>query len=115
MFGDQEPQQDITAQLGAPYQRWLTAFGSYAGNSASLKIENITGGVFESNDPLPEQDTEYGTMQIDFFDCSNATISIEIPSVTKSQTFASRPILETKPLMEPSSEKGRQRFKLPFQ
>jgi hypothetical protein len=94
VFDAQEPQAGITAQLGAPDQRWLTAFGSYSGTSASLKIENTTGGLFERDDPIPEQDTEYGTMQIDFSDCSNAEVSFDIPSAGQSGTFALERVLK---------------------
>ena len=67
------------ATFGAPDQRWLTALGSYSGTTATLKLENTTGGSFNSATPSPTQDTDYGTLDIDFTDCNNATVTYNIP------------------------------------
>jgi hypothetical protein len=75
------------ATLGGPDQRWLTALGSYSGTSASLKVENTTGGLFNALNPTPTQDTDYGTLDIDFADCNNLTVTFDLPGAGESGQF----------------------------
>lgn len=81
-FDLERPDAGSSAMIGDEGHRWLTAFGHYAeGESAiSLSIENTTGGVFDSADPPVMQDTDYGSIDLEFSDCLNGTMTYAIPS-----------------------------------
>jgi cyclophilin family peptidyl-prolyl cis-trans isomerase len=74
------PDDGVTAILGEPGHRWLTAQGSYSGNSAVLDISLSSGGIFDSDSPVPGT-TPYGTMTVEFSGCNAGVISYDIPSV----------------------------------
>lgn len=80
-YDTERPPEDVIALLGEPGHRWLTAFGTYAGNLASLGIELTSGGVFNSGEPMVAQDPAYGTIEIEFIDCNNAILIYNIPSL----------------------------------
>lgn len=73
------PDSSVTANLGEPGHRWLTAFGEYSGGSAMLDIELTQGGVFDSATPAVQQ-TNDGTVIVDFFGCNEGMITYNIPS-----------------------------------
>jgi cyclophilin family peptidyl-prolyl cis-trans isomerase len=79
--------QSMLATFGADDQRWVTAVGSYDGNRAELRAELTTGGVFNASDPLPVQDTEYGSIILEFEDCSLAHVDFDFPSAGESGNF----------------------------
>jgi len=68
------------AILGDAAHRWLTAYGPYSGDTATLQFEVTRGGVFD--DPLPTtQDPDYGTLVVTFDpDCLHATAHVQIPA-----------------------------------
>jgi glucose/arabinose dehydrogenase len=77
----ERPPQDVTAMLGEPGHRWLTAQGPYDGDTALLDINVSSGGVFDSAMPAvgpPEQD---GTMTITWSGCNSAVLSYAITSL----------------------------------
>lgn len=74
------PGDGVSAILGEPGHRWLTAQGSYSGNRAELGISLSSGGIFDSDTPAPVT-TPYGTMTVEFSGCNAGTISYDIPSV----------------------------------
>ncbi len=76
-----QPDEDVTAILGSPTHRWLTAFGDYSDDTAVLDIELTQGGIFDSADPFPSQVAGYGTITVKFPDCSNGELEYEIPSL----------------------------------
>jgi hypothetical protein len=81
-FDTQRPPDDVTAQLGDPGQRWLTAQGPYDGNTAEMTLFVTKGGVFDSANPPTTTDPDGdGTMTIEFIDCSKALVSYEITSL----------------------------------
>ena len=80
-FDSVPPDQGVTAILGGPGQRWVTASGSWDGNTVTLNAELTTGGVFNSPEPMPEQTQNYGTITIVFHDCNHATLSYNFPSL----------------------------------
>jgi len=82
----ERPPADVTAILGDPGHRWLTAFGSYSGDTATLDIELTQGGIFDSGDPAPTQGPD-GTMTVTFTSCSEGTVTFNIPSVPVSGTI----------------------------
>ena len=72
----------MTAQLGGPGQRWLTAQGPYDGQVAEMTIFVTTGGVFDSAQPPITTDQEGdGTLTIEFSDCENGLVNYEITSL----------------------------------
>lgn len=72
----------------------MTAVGTFSGNSASLKAELTSGGGFNSSEPSPVQDTEYGTIDIEFSSCSEAFVRFDFPSVPESGEFTINRVLE---------------------
>ena len=66
--------------LGDLNQRWMTAMGGYTGSEAKLKLTLTSGGLLLSKAAVPLSDV-YGSLEISFFDCENATIRYEIPSL----------------------------------
>ena len=81
-------QHGLPAVFGGEKQRWVTAVGSYSGNRAELNMELTSGGLFNASEPLPEQDTDYGTMVLEFEDCEIGTVTFDVPSANLAGTFA---------------------------
>jgi len=94
-FDSELPAGDAMAVFGAPDQRWVTAVGSYDGNRAELKAELTSGGRFNSPDPLPVQDTEYGSIILEFSDCRHAIVSFDFPGASESGQFDIQRVLES--------------------
>jgi hypothetical protein len=80
--------ESMMAAFGADDQRWITAVGAYDGNRAVLNAELTTGGQFNSSNPLPVQDTDYGNITLEFSDCSNGSVSFNFPKAGQSGEFA---------------------------
>ena len=76
------PDDSVTAMLGEPGHRWLTAQGPYAGNKAVLDIFVTEGGIFDAGTPVPVT-TPDGTIILEFSDCTAGTITYDIPSVDR--------------------------------
>ena len=93
-YDTQRPPNGVTAILGEPGHRWLTAFGGYTGDTATLNIELTQGGIFDANPPDPTQ-SPYGTIELLFNNCNQADLSYNIPSLglssatTITRTYAS--------------------------
>ena len=99
-FDTQRPDESVTAMLGEPGHRWLTAQGNYSGNKAVLDIIVSEGGIFDSGtpEPTPRQD---GTIVLEFTDCNSGTVSYDIPSVARQGTVPVKRIsLDNVPLCE---------------
>lgn len=60
-------------------QRWFTAQGNYEGDQADLQVHVTSGGLFDSESPLPETLPE-GSMVLRFEDCSHGTVSYDLPT-----------------------------------
>ena len=80
----ERPPGNVTALLGEPGHRWLTAFGDYSGDTAVLAIDLTQGGVFDSHDPVPTHDPTYGTFTVTFTDCHTGEVSYNIPSASQA-------------------------------
>ena len=76
------PDDSVTAMLGEPGHRWLTAQGPYTGNKAVLDIVVSEGGIFDSGTPAPTTRLD-GTIIVEFNDCKAGTITYDIPSVDR--------------------------------
>jgi hypothetical protein len=79
-YDTERPAGSVTAILGEPGHRWLTAFGGYNGDSATLDIELTQGGIFDANPPAPTQ-SPYGTIELIFNSCNEAELAYFIPSL----------------------------------
>lgn len=76
------PPDDVTAILGEPGHRWLTAQGPYNGDTANLTIYLTEGGVFDAAEPTATTDLSGdGSMTLEFADCSEGLVSYEITSL----------------------------------
>ncbi len=81
-YDTERPAEDVTALLGEPGHRWLTAQGSYDGETANLTIFVTEGGVFDSVVPAASTDPAGdGTMTLEFADCTEGLVSYEITSL----------------------------------
>lgn len=86
-FDSAVPDAGAMAQFGAPDQRWVTAAGTFEGHRAELVAELTTGGSFNSDQPAPGQQPGYGTLVLEFQDCSNGTVTFEFPDASLSGEF----------------------------
>ena len=86
-FDSKAPPEDVMAVFGSADQRWVSAAGAYDGSQAVLNAELTSGGLFNSSDPVPQQDTNYGTITLDFSSCDEASLSFNFPSAGESGAF----------------------------
>ena len=81
-YDTERPPQGVSALLGEPGHRWLTAQGPYAGDTARLTLFVTKGGVFDAAEPATSTDPAGdGTMTLEFADCSEALVTYEITSL----------------------------------
>jgi hypothetical protein len=81
-YDTERPPQDVTATLGEPGHRWLTAQGAYSGDTANLTVYVTEGGVFDSGTPPATTDQAgIGTLKLEFADCRNGLATYAIPSL----------------------------------
>lgn len=78
-YDTERPDGSVTANLGEPGHRWITAFGEYSGGTSVLYVEITSGGVFDSATPEVQQ-TRDGTIILDFFGCNEGLVTYNIPS-----------------------------------
>jgi hypothetical protein len=78
--------EEASAKVGSADHRWLTAQGNYSGGTADLTLFNTSGGAFD--DPAGTTTNEAGTLSITFSDCSNATVSYDLPGDGLQGSFA---------------------------
>jgi uncharacterized protein YkwD len=84
-YDTERPPEDVGAMLGEPGHRWLTAQGSYDGDTAVLKIFVTAGGVFDSAEPAPTTDLGGdGSITLEFADCNAGLVTYEITSLGRS-------------------------------
>ena len=73
--------EGVEAVFGAVDQRWVTGAGSYSGDSVTVSIELTSGGIFNGSEPVAVQQPAYGTINIIFFNCNEAVLTYNFPSV----------------------------------
>jgi plastocyanin len=83
-FDTERPPQDVTAHLGEPGHRWLTAQGGYSGDTATLDVYETAGGVFDSPTPAPDPALLVGTINITWTGCNSGVLSYDLPSLSLS-------------------------------
>ena len=87
-YDTQRPPEDVTAFLGEPGHRWLTAQGPYDGDTANLTLYVTEGGVFDAAEPPASTDLDGdGTINIEFADCTQGMVSYELTSLGISGEF----------------------------
>jgi plastocyanin len=81
-YDTERPPQDVTAILGEPGHRWLTAQGGYSGDTATLSVFLTSGGVFDAAQPPAVTDpTPIGTITIVWTSCTAGTLSYDLPGL----------------------------------
>lgn len=81
-FDVERPPENVTAELGDPGHRWLTAQGTYSGDTANLRVLVTSGGVFDSAEPPATTDLDGdGTITLEFADCSEGLVDYNITSL----------------------------------
>jgi len=81
-YDTERPPEDVTAFLGEPGHRWLTAQGPYDGDTANLTIFVTEGGIFDAAVPVAETDPAGdGTLTLEFADCTEGLVNYEITSL----------------------------------
>lgn len=79
-FDTERPPEDVTAILGDPGQRWITAQGPFTGDTAILDVFVSSGGTFDSPTP-PVTNVQDGTITITWTSCNSGILTYNIPSV----------------------------------
>lgn len=64
---------------------WISAFGPYVGDSATLTLQHSTGGRF--NDPTPIASANVGTATFRFTDCTHGTVTFNRTDTGQSGTI----------------------------
>lgn len=77
------PADGVTAAIGDPGQRWLTAQGTYAGAFAELQVFSSSGGLFDQSPPEATHDM-VGSILLQFYDCGSGSITYDFPDVGES-------------------------------
>jgi len=81
-FDTERPPEGVSALLGDPGQRWLTAEGPYDGDTANLKVYITDGGVFDAAVPAASTDPAGdGTLRLEFADCTEGMVTYTITSL----------------------------------
>jgi hypothetical protein len=81
-YDTERPPEDVTAMLGEPGHRWLTAQGLFDGDTAILTIYVTAGGVFDAANPKAVTDLDGdGTMTIEFAGCNAGLVNYSITSL----------------------------------
>jgi PKD repeat protein len=83
-YDTERPPQDVTAHLGEPGHRWLTAQGSYSGDTAALNVYETAGGVFDAPTPSPDPALLVGTISITWSGCNAGVLAYDLPSLSLS-------------------------------
>lgn len=101
-YDTERPPGGVTANLGEPGHRWLTAQGPYNDDTAELTLSLTAGGVFDAANPPASTDPNgYGTLRLEFADCTSGLATYEIPSLNRSGQIPLQRIVEDRvPLCE---------------
>ena len=81
-FDTERPPEDVTANLGEPGHRWLTALGSFEGDTALLDVFQSSGMIFDSGvPPVETEQLEGAYIEIVWTDCKEAVLKYNIPTL----------------------------------
>ncbi|MDH4001636.1 MAG: DUF2202 domain-containing protein [Xanthomonadales bacterium] len=95
-FDTERPNEEVTAKLGGPGQRWLTAQGTFAGSQAELTITNTTEGVFDSDTPQVASES-FGSILLQFDNCASGIVIYDIPSLQLTGSIPIRRVAPDQP------------------
>jgi DNA-binding beta-propeller fold protein YncE len=95
------PDESVTAYLGEPGHRWITAQGPFADNRAELEVWVTSGGVFDAAVPAPGRVME-GKIILEFSGCNGGSVSYEFDSDEAPRGIVpiERIVLDNVPLCE---------------
>jgi hypothetical protein len=77
-YDTERPPGSVTAILGEPGHRWVTAQGSFSGDTVGLTAFLSEGGVFDMPEPAVGAPASIGSITIVWHDCENATLSYDL-------------------------------------
>jgi len=81
-YDTERPPEDVSAFLGEPGHRWLTALGPYEGDTAVLDTFVSSGMIFDSAEPpVTTEQLEGATIEIVWTDCKTGLVKYNIPSL----------------------------------
>jgi hypothetical protein len=80
-FDTVRPPANASAILGEPGHRWLTAQGSYDGDTAVLDVYSSAGGVFDSAPPAVSSAEKVGDIKIVWVGCNEGSVEYHLPSL----------------------------------
>ena len=82
-FDVERPPEDVTALLGEPGHRWLTAQGPYEEDTALLDFVITQGGIFDMGEPKPTNSDPgaVGSMEVVFESCSKGVVKYNMPGL----------------------------------
>ena len=88
-FDTMLPPDDVTAVLGYPGHRWLTAFGPIGDGEAVLDVFITTGGLFNTAGGISQTDPPGadGTVRLTFDSCNSGVVEYDIPSIEQQGTI----------------------------
>lgn len=99
-FDVERPPEGVTAILGEPGHRWLTAQGPFDGDKAELLVYETSGGVFDSPEPAVNPPDAVGTITVQWTDCNSATLTYDIDSAGQGTIPLQRIVEDNVPLCE---------------
>lgn len=76
-----QPPDGVTAVVGHPGHRWLTAQGPFEGDTAVLTVNLSQGGAFDAAQPAVGRPTAVGEITLTWQDCRNATLAYVLDGV----------------------------------
>lgn len=87
-YDTERPPDDVTANLGEPGHRWLTALGPFIDNQAVMNIEFASGGIFDTPTKIERTDPpgSDGTIILTFDNCYSGSAVYDIPSINQKGT-----------------------------
>jgi hypothetical protein len=91
-YDTERPPEDVTAKLGEPGHRWLTATGVYSGNQSIMDIEVASGGIFDTSTVIERRLD--GTLTLTFDNCHLGTVEYDIPSINQTGTIVIRRVVD---------------------
>jgi plastocyanin len=94
-YDTERPPEDVSAILGEPGHRWLTAAGPYEGDTALLDIFLSSGMIFDSGEPpVDTAKMEGATIEIVWIDCKLGILKYDIPALGLSGEMSIERIVE---------------------
>ena len=77
-YDTERPPENVTAMLGEPGHRWLTAQGTYSVDTAMLDVYLSSGGEFDAAEPAVPPPEKVGTITIVWTGCNEGLLSYDL-------------------------------------